>query len=129
MNTDTKESEMTTEEKRDLAISMIRRSANAVQQLANDIELYEHCGGDEEKAKGQLQWAERSLDSLYEIIGERAPDPDYWKDAYRLDGTHAILTDEGWEPADCHDDLSEVEVLDEVNAPPAAPTPTPGATA
>lgn len=111
-----KDNVMTTEEKRDLAIQLIRRSIPAIEKLATDIQLLKHTHDGKTLAECQLAWAERTLESLYELVGEFAPDQNYWKDTYVLDGTHAILTEEGWEPAAVYEG-EEVEVLDSINAP------------
>lgn len=113
--------EMTTEEKRDLAISLIRRSIPAIEDLAANIEKSQHAYTGKTLAESQLEWAERELEHVYELVGELCPhDVDFWRDSYRLAGKHAVLTDEGWEPFDDPTAFEGIEILDEVNAPDAA---------
>lgn len=108
---------MELEEKCKLAISLLRRCGGVCEKTADNLAKSSGYAIGKTVLETRLDAAERYLEHAYELVGEFGPDEDFWRDAYRLDGTHAVLTEEGWEPASVHPDLSQVEILDQVNAP------------
>lgn len=50
--------------------------------------------GPETKLRQAMQLLERAANTM-----ERAPDPQWWADYFRLTGQHMVLTEEGWVPA------------------------------
>ena len=57
------------------------------------------------------------LERAAEYLGDNPPDTDWFRDYYLLTGDHVILTDEGWEPASCKEQLltDGGEVYEELN--------------
>lgn len=104
------------EQKSAKAISLIRRSVIAVYDAAASLKTC-NCINDEQRFTRAMQY----LEGLAEIVGDRAPDANWWRDYYELDGTHMQLTEEGWVPADQNTreatGVEPMEVLDEVNKP------------
>lgn len=64
---------------------------------------------------------ETALDVCSDLVGDRAPDENWFRDYFSLGDEHMVLTEEGWvracdnTPEVCGDEPAEV--LGEVNAP------------
>jgi hypothetical protein len=105
---------MTDEEKTELAITLVERSAPIIPEFAKVIR--------ESQAMTQSKLS-RCLDFLNAISDfyDYGPDKTYLRDLYLVTGDHMVLTEEGWIPAasntfqETGDD--PMEVLDEVNKP------------
>lgn len=109
---------MTAEEKCTLALSLLRRCGGVCEKLADNLaKSASHTEG-KSVLETRLDAAERYLEHAYELVGEFGPDTEFWRDAYLLDGRHAVLTEEGWEPVFENSDFEGIEILDEVNERP-----------
>jgi len=113
---------MNDQEKADLAIDLIYRSKNILSNFADEMKdspFYQ-----ENRTIDQLKFDRCMglIDVLMEFgLFEHAPDEDWFRDYFLLTGVHAVLTEEGWIPADQNTveitGEEPMEVLDEVNAP------------
>jgi len=74
----------------------------------------------DEKLAKAMDLLERAHDRFAD--DESAPDARWFRDYFGLTGDHAVLTEDGWSLGSEKADLVSmgVEILDEVNAPPAA---------
>lgn len=108
---------MTDAEKLSLAIGLLRRGAIIPMNLANDLSRSTLTA----TADALLPRAVEALDSLYELFDEIAPDTQWMRDYYLVNGEHAILGEYGWEPgenlASYRSETPDWQPLDEVNAP------------
>ena len=116
-------SKLTAKEKAELAIQLIRRSCNGIQQLAEMIEQSTHALSGFSLDETKFNWSMNVLKSLNDLTAETTPDDEWFPDYCTLTGEYWHLTEEGWVPArfntKAHTGYEPMEVLDEVNAPEA----------
>ena len=113
-------SKLTDDQKAELAISLVERSAPIIPEFAKD--LRQSYGRAEGKtiAQSKIERALDLLDALSDFF-DVAPDANYIRDIYLITGDHMVLTDEGWVTSESNTwevtGEEPMEVFDEVNKP------------
>jgi hypothetical protein len=106
------------EQNAELALRLIERASFILPQLAQIIR------DSQQPDENKLKRAMEVLTSLEDIIGDRAPDTEWWGEYFTLTGDHMHLTEEGWIPAEMNTlaatGSEPLEVIGEVNAPSTA---------
>ena len=112
---------MTDDEKLGIGLSLLRRCGGVILDRADGIAHASHRADGKSILETKLDSVTSLLKLVEEIVDERGPDVLWFRDLHRFEGTHAVLTEEGWVPAEYNTrevtGEDPMEVFDEVNAP------------